>query len=466
MCMESDEMALNNIHPHDTIVSMVHPSRIYELNSLPEGKGPVLCWMSRDQRARDNWALLFAALRAAEKGSQVCAAFCLSPGYPGATMRHYDFMFRGLVELEYDLKKSGIPFTALLGDPQTVIPAFAESISAGLIVTDFDPLKIKRTWRAAVASEVNVRCVEIDAHNIVPCRIVSQKTEYGAYTIRPKIHRLLHEYLHPFPEIRSVRQDSDFAVNDWNRIRAGITADQTVPPVSGVVPGEKAAMDALDDFIMNRLERYHKEANDPNKDSVSGLSPYLHFGHISAQRVALAVRESDAPQQAKDAFLEELVVRRELSDNFCLNNSRYDSFDGFPPWARQTLEIHRGDPREHLYSIEELENSLTHDDLWNAAQRQMVRTGYMHGYMRMYWAKKLLEWTDSPETSLEYGLYLNDRYELDGRDPNGYAGLAWSIGGVHDRAWPERKIFGKVRYMNEKGCARKFDVRAYIDRYR
>jgi deoxyribodipyrimidine photo-lyase len=212
------------------------------------------------------------------------------------------------------------------------------------------------------------------------------------------------------------------------------------------------------------LQEYDEKRNDPTENSVSNLSPYLHFGQISAQRVALEVKKSQAKSEKKDSFLEELVVRRELSDNYCFYNEKYDQFEGFHPWAQKTLNEHRGDKREYLYSSEEFEEAKTHDDLWNAAQMEMVLRGKMHGYMRMYWAKKILEWTESPESALEIAIYLNDKYELDGRDSNGYTGIAWSVGGVHDRAWNERPVFGKIRYMSYNGCKRKFDIQSYIQK--
>ncbi|MFW5721799.1 MAG: deoxyribodipyrimidine photolyase, partial [Desulfohalobiaceae bacterium] len=190
----------------------------------------------------------------------------------------------------------------------------------------------------------------------------------------------------------------------------------------------------------------------------------LHFGQIAAQRVAQEVLSFKTRTAYKEAFLEELIVRRELSDNFCFYNPAHDSVDGFPEWAGKTLDAHRKDPREHVYSLEEFEQARTHDPLWNAAQMEMVTRGKMHGYMRMYWAKKILEWTASPEEAMDVAITLNDRWELDGRDSNGYTGIAWSIGGVHDRAWPERPVFGKIRFMNDRGCRRKFDVDAYIRR--
>jgi len=213
------------------------------------------------------------------------------------------------------------------------------------------------------------------------------------------------------------------------------------------------------------MECYGTERNDPNKDCLSGLSPYLHFGQISAQRIALEVNKTGVNDEGSKGFLEELIVRKELADNFCYYNKNYDSFEGFKDWGKETLNKHRKDKRVFLYSRDEFEEARTDDALWNAAQNQMKIEGKMHSYMRMYWAKKILEWTDSPEAAIEIAIYLNDKYELDGRDPNGYCGIAWSIGGIHDRAWVEREIFGKIRYMNYNGCARKFDVKAFEKRY-
>jgi len=219
------------------------------------------------------------------------------------------------------------------------------------------------------------------------------------------------------------------------------------------------------DSLSETLIGYNEDRNDPNRRGLSNLSPYFHFGHISPQRVALEIKDSSLSNADKDVFLEEMIVRRELSDNFCEYESNYDSFEGFHPWAKNTLNEHREDKRDYLYPKEQFEQADTHDLLWNAAQNQMRLTGKMHGYMRMYWAKKILEWSPSPEIALQVAIDLNDKYELDGRDPNGYAGIAWSIGGVHDRAWFERPVYGKIRYMNFNGCKSKFNVQKYIELY-
>jgi len=407
----------------------VDPRRVRLIHEAPETKGPVVYWMSRDQRAQDNWALIYALEEAKKRSVECLVVFCLIDHFLGAIKRQYDFMLAGLDETAAILKKKDIRFVIVKGEPKHEIPTFLQTHRAGLLVTDFDPLNIKKTWKKQVAKAIDIPMVEVDAHNIVPCWVVSQKQEFGAYTIRPKIKKLLLEFLVEFPK---------------------------------TISGATDATRALHDFLEHRLEGYAERRNDPTVDGQSRLSAFLHFGQLSAQRVALEVSASKAPRADRDAFLEELIVRRELSDNFCEYNPEYDSVLGFPDWAKRSHDKHRHDRREYLYSMKQFEEAKTHDDLWNAAQMQMVKTGRMHGYMRMYWAKKILEWTRDPEEAMKVAIHLNDTYELDGRDPNGYAGVAWSIGGVHDRAWISRPVFGQIRYMNRNGCDRKFDTDLYI----
>ncbi len=362
--------------------------------------------------------------------------------------------------------KKNIPFCLLKGDPVEKIPEFVSKNNIGTLVTDFDPLRIKRKWKSGAAGKIGIPFYEVDAHNIVPCRHASQKQEYGARTLRPKINRVLDDFLDDFPPLKENTADNipNLPAVDFEKTIMDIRTDRSVAEVDGIEPGEKGAQKTLDSFIGGRIEDYGIKRNKPDNDMQSGLSPYLHFGNISAQRIAMEVLGSNAADADRDPFLEELIVRRELSDNYCYYNRNYDSFEGFPPWARKTLDDHRGDTREYIYSPHRLEASLTHDPLWNAAQSQMVITGKMHGYMRMYWAKKILEWSPSPDQAQETAIYLNDKYSLDGRDPNGYTGIAWSMGGVHDRAWGERAVFGKVRYMSYNGARSKFDVKRYIDK--
>ena len=443
---------------------MVDPRRVRIVKQGSIGSGSVLYWMSRDQRVNDNWALLFAQELALERKVSLGVVFSLAPSFLNATLRQYGFMLKGLQEVENHLAELNIPFFLLIGSPEQELPAFLVKHHIGGLVTDFDPLRIKQQWKKEVAAHIKSRIYEVDGRNIVPCWEASSKKEYAAYTLRPKIHRALPEFLkdfplaqkHPFPWPKKVKK------TNWDEAEISLKIDRSVPEIDWLLPGEKAAAATLDRFLTKKLSAYASRRNDPTEDGVSNLSPYLHFGQISAQRVALQLKKKKVNKESKDGFLEELIVRRELSDNFCFYNPDYDRFAGFPEWAQKTLNEHRGDKREYLYSLEHFEDGKTHDDLWNAAQMEMVHRGKMHGYLRMYWAKKILEWTGSPEEALEVAILLNDKYELDGRDTNGYVGIAWSVGGVHDRAWKERPIFGKIRYMSYGGCKAKFDVNSYI----
>jgi deoxyribodipyrimidine photo-lyase len=421
--------------------------------------------MSRDQRIRDNHAISHAALLAQQSSAELEVVFCLADEFLGAARTQFSFMLQGLQEVAQSLSSLGITFHLLKGEGRAV-GRLARELGASVVVCDFDPLRIKGEWRSAMMAECDCTVIEVDAHNIVPCWAASPKKEWAAATFRPKLKALLPSYIEHMPKPldkkmlkrRSVKEDGSQEMLE--RALSGSGTNERYPPA-----GEDAAAKMLESFLRERLEGYSLARNDPNEDGQSGLSPYLHFGQLSAQRVALQVMAAPAPAFDKGAFLEELTVRRELADNFCHYEKGYDSTDCFPAWAKASLAEHLGDRREYLYTVDELERARTHDPLWNAAQLQMTREGKMHGYLRMYWAKKILEWTASPEDAMHAAIVLNDRYELDGRDPNGYAGIAWSIGGVHDRAWPARPIFGKVRYMSLGGSRSKFDVDRFNGRY-
>jgi deoxyribodipyrimidine photo-lyase len=449
------------------LVMMIERRRSRLLKTGAKRSGPLLYWMSRDQRAVDNPALWLAREEARWEQSPLVVVFCLVPEFLGATRRAYDFMLRGLEEVENELRRLNIPFLVRPGDPCAILPALIQKLGAAKLVTDFNPLRIKTAWEKAISAAIPIPFIQVDAHNVIPCWTASPKQEYGAYTIRPKIHRLLSQYLDDLPEIEpmSIENYCGYPPNNWADLHRQVRVDETVGPVDGVKPGSVAAAARLREFLRSGIKSYADGRNDPNLTAQSELSPYLHFGQISPHRVAFEVTRADLPGHHQEAFLEELIVRRELSDNFCLYQPRYDEFAAFTPWARQTLDEHRADPREFVYDLPAFDAAATREPLWNAAQNQLRRTGKLHGYMRMYWAKKILEWSAGPEEALHYAIWLNDRYSLDGRDPNGYTGVAWSIGGLHDRAWRERPVFGKIRYMNANGCARKFDAAAYIARW-
>ena len=441
---------------------IVNEKRIHPLNERRPRAGTVLYWMSREQRVHDNWGLLHARELAGDDRPLV-VAFCLTAAFPGATSRQYDFMLAGLEEVERELAGHGIPFVVLPGDPGTALPSFASAVGAGVVVTDFDPLRIKRAWQRTSGTGLKVPLIEVDGHNVVPAREVSSKQEYAARTIRPRLQRVSGEFLEEFPALRPVRINSlAFDPVDWKAVRASLDVDDVSRAV--LVPGPSAARAALTEFVDRRLCGYATGRNDPNEEMTSRLSAYFHFGQLAPQRAALAVVASGRGED-QEAFLEELLVRRELSDNFCLHNPHYDSLLGAPPWALKTLGEHRDDPRPYVYSYGCFERGETHSALWNAAQNQLLKTGFMHGYLRMYWAKKILEWSSSPEEAHSIALRLNDRYQLDGRDPNGFVGVLWAVAGLHDRAWQTRPIYGSIRYMNERGCKRKFDVDTFCAKW-
>lgn len=442
---------------------MMNMQRVRQLNSIQSGgTGPVIYWMSRDQRAVDNWALCHAGRLARDTGRECRVVFSVVDAFLEAGKRGFDFMIKGLKEVEAYLHDINIPFHLVPGEPSTMIPQFVNEIGAGVLITDFDPLRIKQRWTERITRQIDIPFLQVDTHNIVPCWEAYPKAAYGAHILRKRIMNKLPEFLVDFPEPPALNQSPNLPDNDWKTVEDAVDRMGPPLPVAWCVPGTSGGMEMLREFIDMRLDHYSEYRNDPVRDGQSDLSPWLHFGQIAPQRAALEIQASGSPGTG-DA-LEQLIVRRELSDNYCYYVPDYDRVEGFPEWAKSSLEAHAGDPREAVYTREEFESAETHDRLWNAAQKEMMIRGKMHGYMRMYWAKKILEWSPGPKQALETAVYLNDHYSLDGRDPNGYAGISWSIGGRHDRPWFERPIFGKIRYMSFNGAARKFDIEAYIRR--
>ncbi|TYH23534.1 hypothetical protein ES288_A03G021000v1 [Gossypium darwinii] len=453
----------------------VQLGRIHVLKegSHPPQNGPVVYWMFRDQRLKDNWALIHAVDQANKANVPVAIAFNLFDQFLGAKARQLGFMLKGLRQLQKSIEHTQIPFFLFRGTAEETIPKFLGECKASLLVTDFSPLRQIRKCKDEICKRVSdsVTIHEVDAHNVVPVWVASDKLEYSAKTIRGKVNKLIPEYLIDFPTLQPPNKKWDDATDqfsDWDGLIANVLRNGAeVPEIEWCEPGETAAMEVLmgnkDGFLTKRLKNYSTDRNNPLKPrALSCLSPYLHFGQISAQRCALEARSfRKLNAQAVDTFLEELILRRELADNFCYYQPNYDTMQGAWEWARKTLMDHASDKREHTYTMEQLEKAQTADPLWNASQLEMVHYGKMHGFMRMYWAKKILEWTKGPKEALEICIYLNDKYEIDGRDPNGYVGCMWSICGVHDQGWRERPVFGKIRYMNYAGCKRKFNVDRY-----
>lgn len=443
----------------------INPKRIRKLNENNYESGPVIYWMTREQRVHDNWSLLTAQASALKYKQPLIVLFCLQESFLNAQRRQYDFMLDGLELLEVELQKFHIPLLIQLGNPQDVIPRVIKKYSGGALITDFSPLRIAKKWKKDVLNKINIPVWEVDAHNIVPVWVTSDKQEYAARTIRPKINSYLSEFSTTYPKL--LDQSFRIKVGQGNNIldlksKLNIQGQSTTENI--YASGEIEARIVLDEFIIERLRYYSEYKNNPLKVATSNLSAYLHFGQISSQTILNEIKDVGLEQDIT-VFIEELVIRKELSDNYCYFNKNYDNFEGIPQWAQKTLEEHRKDKRQYTYSLEQFEKAETHDELWNACQQEMLLTGKMHGYIRMYWAKKILEWTESPEEAFKVAVYLNDKYELDGRDPNGYAGIAWSIGGLHDRPWFPRPIFGNIRYMSATGMEKKFDVKAYTSKY-
>jgi deoxyribodipyrimidine photo-lyase len=447
---------------------LTHPRVTVRRAGIPEASGNcVVYWMQRAQRGIDNPALDIAIAAANELQRPVAVFFGLHPKYPNANLRHYAFLVEGLAETKQKIEARGAAFV-FRPYPNHDLLRFCAEVNPCLVVGDENPLREPEQWRQSAARQLRVPFWTVDADVVVPSKLFP-KEEYAARTMRPKLQKLLHVFLQPPDNLKA-----QYRWTERNqpvsheiapaRLLTELPLDRSVAPVRQSKGGTGEGMRLLRRFINERLLAYDTARNQPHLAGTSELSAYLHFGHLSPLTIALAVSEADAPETAKAAFLEELIVRREVAINYVARNPNYDRLVGCPEWAQRTLAAHVGDERPYYYTEAQLEAAETHDPLWNAAQLEMMVTGRMHGYLRMYWAKKILEWTTAPAEAFEIAVRLNDRYELDGRDPNGYTGIAWAIGGKHDRPWPpQRPVFGLIRYMTAQGCARKFDVPAYIE---
>ncbi|MGD1987447.1 MAG: deoxyribodipyrimidine photo-lyase [Desulfobacterales bacterium] len=445
----------------------IQDTRIQYLNDLDLRQGNfVLYWMQQSQRAEYNHALEYAVQQANQVGQGVLVVFGLMDDYPEANLRHYTFMLEGLQDTQTALGKRGIKMIVKKGNPADVALAVGEK--ASLIVCDRGYLRHQRQWRQKVAKDAGCRVVQVESDVVVPLEVVSNKAEYAARTIRPKIHKHLKDYLVELKPTKIKKSSLQLGVkgiglSDINAVLKKMSLDRSVGPVSQFFKGGTAqARQTFSDFLRHRFKTYVENRNQPQTDDVSHMSKYLHFGQISPLFLALKVQGTDKRQkEAREAFIEELIVRRELAMNFVHYTPDYDSYRCLPKWAQKTLSEHKKDKREHTYTRRQLEDAKTHDEYWNAAMREMKFTGFMHNYMRMYWGKKILEWTSTPEQGFKTTLAINNTYFLDGRDANSYTGVAW-VFGVHDRAWFERPIFGKIRYMAASGLERKCDIQAYV----
>ncbi|WP_027389681.1 deoxyribodipyrimidine photo-lyase [Chrysiogenes arsenatis] len=427
----------------------------------------VLYWMQAAQRAWQNAALEYALERARVAKLPLIVAFVLNPHFPNANQRHFKFLLEGLADVETGLGERAIPWHLAIGDPIEIIPHLARR--AALLVCDCGYLRLQRQWRQTIANALSCEIVEVEGEVVVPVTTAYPKEAYTAAVLRPKIHQLLPHFLLPLHEretpavVAGFRPDLPVTtVADAHTQIGKIASLGAIAPIPSIRGGQRAARDKLSAFIATKLDRYATQRNDPNADATSGLSPYLHFGHISPLEIALAAL--DTGSAGTTVFLEELIVRRELAMNMAWYNPKYDSLDALHPWVQENFARHTDDEREMIYTREEWEAATTHDPYWNAAQHQLIRSGTIHGMMRMYWGKKLIEWSTTYQDAFATAVHLNDSYALDGRDPNGYAGILWCFG-KHDRPWQRRPVFGTIRYMNAAGLKRKFDAESYVRRY-
>ncbi|QQS40748.1 MAG: deoxyribodipyrimidine photo-lyase [Acidobacteriota bacterium] len=432
----------------------------------------VLYWMQMYKRADHNHALNFAIEKANDLGLPLLVYEGLKYYYPWASDRLHTFILEGVEEKREALRERGISYVFYLqkdeDSPKQTVKALAKRAAA--IVTDDYPCFIIPAHNRAIVGKADVTVYAVDSNGIIPMSKFD-KEEYAAYTIRPKINKILDYYLIPFEEIEIENKDAgieadcpdtDCSAEMIEKLVAECDIDHSVPPSPIYRGGTANARKRLNKFVDEILPNYHKTRNKCEVDGSSRLSAYLHFGFISSLEAALAARDADAPKEAKDEFLEELIVRRELSFNFTKFNPKYDSLESLPDWARETMREHVSDEREYTYTAEELENAETHDELWNAAQREIVETGEMHNYVRMLWGKNVIAWTKDYETAFGILEHLNNKYGLDGRDPNSYAGILWCFG-KHDRPWFERDVFGKLRYMTSNSTGKKFGSKQYIE---
>ncbi len=437
----------------------------------PDAQGEcVVYWMQRAQRGVDNHAVNLAVEVANELGLPLVVYFAGISNFPHANLRHYVFLQQGLPDIEEDLAKRNISFV-MRRAPHESHERLLADVKAAMVIGDENPMREPERWRRELADKIRIPFWTVDTDVVVPSKLI-EKAQYGAYTIRPRLYKLLPEFLvayeNPHADVAwkkpaKFQQDSvhEDITQGWKDL------DRSVKPVKYWKGGTHEALRRLEHFTSNLLKTYEVDRNKPETDRTSAMSPYLHYGHVGPQTIALAVevaaKADPTLKSARDSYFNELIAWRELAINFVRYSDVYDSAECAEDWARKTIAEHARDEREVVYSLEVLESAGTYDKLWNAAQIQMVRHGWMHNYMRMYWAKKILEWTPDVETAMHHCVYLNDKYFLDGRDPNGYAGVAWAIVGKFDRAWGSRAVFGKRRYMSGASTGRKFNSGKYIE---
>jgi len=446
----------------------IQEERVQNLNEADVKEGSyVLYWMQSSQRAEQNHALEYAVQRANDLDQRLLVVFGLTDDYPEANLRHYTFMLEGLKDAQGALRERGIKMVVREGSPGDI--ALEAGKDASIIVTDRGYMRPQKRWRERVAREAGCLVTQVESDVVVPVELASEKREPAARTLRPRIGEYLEDFLVKLTPTKISKHSLNMKaegldLSDIEKVLGGMDLDRSVGALSHLYRGGTSeAKKVFRRFLREGFDAYEEHRNQPQTDDVSHMSKYLHFGQISPIWLALEARRAKTKKDNIESFVEELVVRRELSMNFVFYTPDYDSYSNLPGWAKATLEEHKDDDRERTYTRKQLENAETHDEYWNAAMKEMVHTGYMHNYMRMYWGKKILEWSNTPEYAYRTTLYLNNKYFLDGRDPNSFANVAW-VFGQHDRGWTEREVYGKVRYMSSGGLERKTKPDQYVEK--
>ncbi len=478
--------------------------RVRAVNAAPvRGEGKyVLYWMVAARRASWNFALDRAVELARELDKPLIVLEALRVDYPWASARMHRFVLDGMADNACAFEGSGVLYHPYVepeaGAGKGLIERLAERACA--VVTDDFPAFFLPRMIAAAGRKLSVRLEAVDSNGLLPLR-ATERSFVRAFHFRRFLQRELAPHLASFPardplrrELLPIRRLPEGIAKRWpradaallegrGRALAALPIDQRVPP-SPIRGGPQAARKVLTHFLERGLERYGSEHNQPDSGASSGLSPYLHFGHVSPHEVLHALGEREdwsadnvggerrgkrggwwGLSESAEAFLDELVTWRELGLNFCTHHADYDRYESLPAWARGTLERHGRDRRPQVYTLEQFEQAGTHDELWNAAQNQLRVEGRIHNYLRMLWGKKILHWSASPREALAILIELNNKHALDGRDPNSYSGIFWTLGRF-DRAWgPERPVFGTVRYMSSESTRRKLRVDDYVARW-
>lgn len=456
-------------YPLVMATSQIEPERIRTLTDQdPNGDGRyVLYWMQASMRAEHNPALEFAVQTANDHGVTLLVACTVIADYPDSSARHHAFMLAGMGQALSAIERRGATVVVReSNDPAAAIGDLAGD--AVEVILDRGYLRHQRTWRSTLANDAGctVTCVEGDV--VVPIDQVSEKQEYAARTIRPKIEKRRDDFVveletTALEETADVRVASDVQLDEFDDIdallgRLGLGGDDGPQPVDWLTPGTSAATARFEEFVES-VSSYDDDRNRFTRDDTSLMSPYLHFGQVSP--VWLAAQLKRHTSDGAGEYLEELIVRRELACNFVEHDDDYDSYSSLPEWARDSLDSHANDDRERVYTATELENGETDDDVWNAIMREIRERGWVHNQLRMYWGKQFVRWTNTPEHAFRTLLDINNRWFLDGRDPSSFANVGWCFG-LHDQGFQERDVSGKLRPFTTAALKRKDDLSAWV----